>query len=263
MIGSSYVDKKTAETLDYYVYCLIDPTNLELFYIGQGKGNRVDDHEFEGSDSVKNNRLSKINRDGLSVHKIIICHNLSKQEAEKIESVLITMLQTKRDRYSQINLLNIQGGKHQDEMFITLDEINALYGSKPFDPTIIKHHILCININQTFWQTNSLPAEEKKKQLYYATRGKWIKLSKTRAEQQDLVFAECNGIVRSVYKPTKWQYDFEDDEFKMVSDPQVPKICFEGEDVSHLYPEYMNMRLEKKSRTTSRFKYLRPNSGLQ
>ena len=38
-------NQKTIEELKYYVYCLIDPRDSKIFYVGKGKGNRVFQYE--------------------------------------------------------------------------------------------------------------------------------------------------------------------------------------------------------------------------
>ncbi|CDF99459.1 Putative uncharacterized protein [Avibacterium paragallinarum JF4211] len=32
------------EKIGYYIYCLVDPRNQNIFYVGKGKGNRVFQH---------------------------------------------------------------------------------------------------------------------------------------------------------------------------------------------------------------------------
>src|SRR5207237_511034 len=42
---------------DYYVYLLIDPRNLEVFYVGKGQGFRKDAHLKDKSDKPKAKRI--------------------------------------------------------------------------------------------------------------------------------------------------------------------------------------------------------------
>ena len=39
--------QKAQEELKYYVYCLVDPRDRKIFYIGKGIGNRVFAHACE------------------------------------------------------------------------------------------------------------------------------------------------------------------------------------------------------------------------
>jgi hypothetical protein len=43
------------EALKYYVYCLVNPRDNKIFYIGKGKGNRVFQH---AKDSLNENDQS-------------------------------------------------------------------------------------------------------------------------------------------------------------------------------------------------------------
>jgi hypothetical protein len=253
-----YLDSLAGEKIKSYVYCLMDPLNKEVFYIGKGNYNRVDSHEIENGDKKKNKRIREISKKGFQPEKFIICHDLDDRTAEIIESLLITMLQTKKELFENINLLNLQGGFHQNDMFLSIDDINARYGSKSIEDVDITHRILCININQTFSAVNKLIGEERRKELYRVTRGNWVRLSKYRAEQVNLVFAEYNGVVRGIYKPEKWIYDYEDEQYKTMSKKDIKKLCFLGEDVTdhEEYRKYMYMNINKKPKTTSRFKYL-------
>ena len=43
----------TQERIGSYVYMLIDPRDNKIFYVGEGQGNRVFDHEQEAIESPK------------------------------------------------------------------------------------------------------------------------------------------------------------------------------------------------------------------
>ncbi|MCF6276650.1 MAG: GIY-YIG nuclease family protein [Candidatus Magasanikbacteria bacterium] len=51
----------TTEKLKYYVYFLIDPKNNKVFYVGKGKGNRIN-HHFLGALDDKKNESEKIEK---------------------------------------------------------------------------------------------------------------------------------------------------------------------------------------------------------
>ena len=46
------------EALQYYVYCLVDPRDKKIFYIGKGVGNRVFNHAADALD--ENNESLKL-----------------------------------------------------------------------------------------------------------------------------------------------------------------------------------------------------------
>lgn len=44
----------------WYVYKLIDPNTMAVFYIGKGKGNRINDHELDSARGVCSKKCNKI-----------------------------------------------------------------------------------------------------------------------------------------------------------------------------------------------------------
>ena len=58
------------EALQFYVYCLVDPRDNKIFYVGKGKGNRVFQHAMnaldESADSLKLNTIRDIIKTNLS-----------------------------------------------------------------------------------------------------------------------------------------------------------------------------------------------------
>ena len=88
--------QSTKEALGFYVYCLVDPRDNRVFYIGKGKGNRVFDHvhcalEEDGS-NLKLETIRAIHANDKEVKHYIIRHKLTQDEAYKIESTLIDFL---------------------------------------------------------------------------------------------------------------------------------------------------------------------------
>lgn len=122
---------KTIEELGYYVYSLTDPRNNKIFYIGKGCGNRVFNHSkaalHENDESLKLNLIRDIISSGAEVEHFILRHKLTKEEALKIESVLIDFLTYPKFNTEQV-LTNIVSGHHQwDEGIKTVDEISSIY----------------------------------------------------------------------------------------------------------------------------------------
>jgi hypothetical protein len=80
----------------YYVYCYIDPRNLEVFYYGKGTGNRSHAHLLDEGQSEKAERIRQIKRETEKDPIIrIIATDLSHDEALLVEAALIWSL---RDR---------------------------------------------------------------------------------------------------------------------------------------------------------------------
>ena len=193
------------EALQYYVYCLVDPRDKKIFYIGKGVGNRVFNHAAdaldENNESLKLDTIRDIHKSGLDVAYYIARHGMIEDEAYLVESVLIDMF-----TYEQFNLesvlTNIQAGHLQwDKGVKTVEEINALYDCSDIQP-ISGEKLLCININKTY----NRPDKDyygKRDNIYEATRKYW-KLNGNRARTADYVLAIYQGIVRAVFKPIEW-----------------------------------------------------------
>ena len=130
--------QKVLEELGYYVYCLVDPRDKKIFYIGKGVGNRVFAHacdalEYEGVNTDKLEKIREIVKSGREVEHYIIRHKLSEEDALTVESVLIDFL-TYQDFNTESLLTNIVAGHHQwDEGIKTADEIKLLYDCKPLE----------------------------------------------------------------------------------------------------------------------------------
>jgi hypothetical protein len=89
----------------YYVYTLARPTG-EIFYVGKGKGNRIDWHEVEARNGVKSykcNIIRKIWREGGQVIKTRVYEGLTEREAFERERTLIAT-------YGRERLTNLTDG---------------------------------------------------------------------------------------------------------------------------------------------------------
>lgn len=193
------------EALKYYVYCLVDPRDNKVFYIGKGFGNRVFQHANdalnEEASSLKLDTIREIIRAKLDVKYYIVRHGLSEDEAYLVESVLIDMF-----TYSQFNLesvlTNIQAGHHQwDKGVKTVEEINILYDCADLSPAP-GDKLICININKTYNRPD-VDQYGTRDNIYEATRKYW-RLNGERAKRADYVLSTYQGIVRAVFKPIRW-----------------------------------------------------------
>ena len=200
--------QKAQEELGYYVYCLVDPRDRKIFYIGKGVGNRVFAHacdalEHEDVCSDKLEKIREIIKSGHKVNHYIIRHKLSEEDAFTVESVLIDFL-TYQDFNTNSLLTNMVAGHHQwDEGIKTVDEISQLYDCEPLQ---LKdgHKLLMVNLNRTYIRNNE-DGMKVRSDLYEITRGNWH-VNKTNADEINYVLGVYKGVVRCVIKPTtKWK----------------------------------------------------------
>lgn len=191
----------TQEKLGYYIYCLIDPIDHKVLYIGKGKGNRVFQHALhaekcEDEATEKIARIKEIHErtDGNNnVGYSIIRHGLDNNLAIEIESVLIDIL-THQSLNTESILTNIQGAYDQRLRGIsTVEEVEAHYAAKDINVNP-EDFILLVNIAGSSKSGTS---------LYEATRGDWI-IGKEKQQKITHALAHHNGVVRAVFRPTEW-----------------------------------------------------------
>lgn len=196
--------QKVQEELGYYVYCLVDPRDKKIFYIGKGAGNRVFAHtcdalEYEDVSTDKLEKIREIIRSGHEVEHYIIRHKLTEEDALTVESVLIDFL-TYQEFNTESLLTNIVAGHHQwDEGIMTTDQIMQIYDCKPLQ---LKsgHKLLMVNLNRTYNKKDK-NGMRVNSDLYEITRKYW-KVSKHNADQIDYLLGVYKGVVRCVLKPT-------------------------------------------------------------
>lgn len=85
--------------MKFYVYELIDPRDDKPFYVGKGKGARIDRHETEarsGRQSRKCQRIRDIEAEGLKIIKRKVSHHECEVEAFSAEAELIAFYGSKR-----------------------------------------------------------------------------------------------------------------------------------------------------------------------
>ena len=199
--------QKVQEELGYYVYCLVDPRDKKIFYIGKGVGNRVFAHacdalEYEDVSTEKLEKIREIIKSGHEVEHYILRHKLTEEDALTVESVLIDFL-TYQEFNTESLLTNIVAGHHQwNEGIKTVDQIMQIYDCKPL---LLKpgHKLLMVNLNRTYMK-KSEDGMRVNSDLYEITRKYW-KVSKYNADQIDYLLGVYKGVVRCVLKPTtKW-----------------------------------------------------------
>lgn len=201
------------EALKYYVYCLVDPRNDTIFYVGKGGyNNRVFDHVKCAINSEDKNckldTIREIKEAGLEVKHYILRYGIENEDvALTIESAIIDLL-TYPDFNKKFLLTNLVSGHHQwDEGIKTREEISQLYNCAKLVPM---HKLLLVSLNKTYIQKNAQGVYVRAN-LYECTRKYW-KLNTNRANQVEYVLGVYRGIVRAVIKPTsQWKLASYDD----------------------------------------------------
>lgn len=222
--------QSTQEALGFYVYCLVDPRDNRVFYIGKGKGNRVFDHihcaiEEDGS-NLKLETIRAIHANDKEVKHYIIRHKLTQDEAYKIESTLIDFL-TYPDFNMERVLTNIVSGHHEyDEGIKTVGDVNAIYDCPKIEATH-DDGILLVSLNKTFDQKRA-GGVYKRPNIFESTRKYWY-IGQGQPDKIKYVLGVYCGIVRCVIKVTGYKWVEESDQGVKF---KKPRCCFEGENLT-------------------------------
>lgn len=189
-------NKKTQESLGYYVYGLIDPRNNKIFYVGKASANnRAFDHLKETkTESLKTKLIASIRKDGLEPKVEILRYGLdSEKTVFEVEAAII-------DAIGIDNLTNQVRGHGIEKGRLTLEEVIRLYDSDPIFINEIEEKYMTIFINKTY-STNLTEIE-----LYDATRQFWYNVSETTrtAKEQRVALSIFDSVVVRVYKIEKW-----------------------------------------------------------
>ena len=177
------------ETLQHYVYRLVDPRNGETFYVGRGQGDRVFQHVAEliksaGRDEPdpKFSRIIQIHGEGLEVQHIIHRHGMCLDTAKEVEAALI-------DAYP--GLTNRMGGAGSNDRGVRhADQIIREHDAPEFE---LKHKLILISIGKTYEERG----------VYEAVRGFW-QMNRSNARAHDLVLARVGRFVVGAYKVEEW-----------------------------------------------------------
>lgn len=192
-----------AEKIGHYVYCLIDPRNQEVFYIGKGKGDRVFQHLRDALQTPqvtdKLEQLRKIKAAGEDPLHYILRHDLDAKQALEMEAALIDFARLCEG--FEFKLKNLVKGHHSfDKGLKTAEDIVHYYDAPVVnieEPSLI----IIVNRLYRYYMTPD--------QLYNITHEKW-RLNKHRINKVKYAFAAYNGIVREVYQVNEWYETFDE-----------------------------------------------------
>ena len=132
---------------DYYVYCLVNPLNKNIFYIGKGKGKRAFQHYQEYTKGICTNNFKYNEIESFAKYNYapiikIIANNLLEEDAYKLETKLIKRFYKSITNISQNenspNLLKREIRKIYNSMPSYKEWITGIYYNKPFLFEILK-----------------------------------------------------------------------------------------------------------------------------
>lgn len=174
------------DSLQYYVYRLIDPRNGDTFYVGKGKGNRVFAHASgdicDDPESDKFSTIRNIQNAGLAVEHVIHRHGMDEKTAFEVEAALM-------DAYPGIT--NISGGLGNEERgSMHAVEIISRYAAEEAQ---FEHKALLITVNRTASQYS----------LYDATRQSWV-LSVNEANKAEVILPVVRGMIVGAFVADRW-----------------------------------------------------------
>ena len=184
------------EKINHYVYYLIDPRNGHIFYVGQGKGNRVFTHvrgelaleEEEDDLSEKLETIRQIRETGLEPIPVLHRHGMEEDTAVEVAAALIDIIPSlANDATSQFP---------SDRGPTYAKELQGRYEWRRVMDLDPRHKLLFIKIHKY--------TVEERGSLYEAVRRQWV-LNQTRAETVEYVLAIIHGICEGVFKPERWQ----------------------------------------------------------
>ena len=198
------------EKIGFYVYCLVDPRNENIFYVGKGVGNRVFQHaegviKATAKDSDKIQLIKDIIQQGLKPRYYILRHQLTDTEALEYEALAIDLLSLVKNQ--QQPLTNIQGGKHSSKKgLMPLEEILRKYDPQQLET---KLPIVLITIDKEYDKLKSLHKqglylsdEARAEQIYERTRKSWV-IGDDRYKAKYAV-AVYRGWTVAAYEIKKW-----------------------------------------------------------
>ena len=196
----SFSDTASA-ALGNYVYALIDPKAAKrYFYIGRGVGNRCFAHsrnELNSAEkrnpSFKSKIISKIRKEtGEDPQIEIVAHNLSPDEINRLEAILIRLLQPEGCKVE---------GKHADNFWLPAEEIECLHAPVR-SPKTLGARVLLVSLNGN--KKGGLPPypeiKNDAKTLAVRTLGYWMTRFVANPETVEYVAGVYRGGIRCVFR---------------------------------------------------------------
>ena len=195
------IDHIAEEKLGIYVYALIDPRDRKIFYVGQGRRNRINGHFVdtklamtgEKAFTSKLRRIENIWEEGLQVEIQIIRRNLpSDSVADHVESGCISILGLSQNGITYNLNSGPQSVGHGSMSIEEMEMLNA----PPVSPAQAVSQVYIFNSNADTHDSDV---------LYASVRGDWT-VSKANLDRVPaFAVALSKGVSKQVYKIEAWE----------------------------------------------------------
>ncbi|MER3386858.1 MAG: hypothetical protein RIC81_00825 [Microcella pacifica] len=191
-----HIPHEVAAQLRYYVYALRDPRCGRIFYVGKGKGARINSHVIEAgnnptSERAKLRTINEIESEGREVELLFLRTELGESEAFAVEQAVIDAFLA--DGHPLTNL--VKGHDSGLLGLAALPAVVARYGAAPCPA--IEAPVIMVKM-QRGWR-----ADMNAKQVYDTTRGHWKVGPDVRARAR-YCLGIAHGVVRGAYRIDDW-----------------------------------------------------------
>lgn len=194
-------DQLQMDYLGEYIYCLIDPRDNKVFYVGQSKGNsnRLFEHFKEAEDYLKGNtrkltskvlRIIDIWLNEEDVEWAIVACRINKNSnpLDIVESALIDILPLSQNGPA----LNAISGHHST--YLTKEEVIEL-AAEQINPTQAFESVFIFPIHNSTSDGTS---------TYEATRMHWYVTKDNQSRENSIAIGLSNTISKGVFSIDNW-----------------------------------------------------------
>ena len=188
------------EKLNFYVYALQDPRDKKIFYVGEGKGNRLFSHFDEAEkeiSSAKTRRINEIWAEEEDVQYMIIRWGIKTQrEAQEVEAGIIDSLEASMNG----PLLNVIRGQRVSQGIMYPIDLNSLDAQ-------------ALNVDKSItlflFPIQNAVGDDKGdlEKVYEATRKLWKVGAQYRNIKNSYAIGLIGGVSYGVFEIDSWKED--------------------------------------------------------
>lgn len=187
---------EVAEKVRSYVYALRDPRDGRIFYVGKGKGARINSHLIEAGKNLTSERaklktINEIEKTGREVELLFLRTELRESEALAVEQAVIDAFLAHGHPLTNL----IKGHDSGRLGLAALPAVVARYAAPPCPA--IDAPVIMVKM-QRGWRADMNP-----RQVYDTTRGHWKVSAEVRARAR-YCLGVAFGVVRGAYRIDDW-----------------------------------------------------------